>query len=208
MIAPTELSSGTPGLCDGLRAYLREKSDARLYALGDLSILRSRRLGFFCSAKCPATIIIQAYDAAVALREAGVTVVSGFHSPIEKDCLKFLLRGRQPVIICPARGIERMRLPREWQEPLAEGRLLLLSPFPASDRRVTAPLAQRRNEFVRTIADAILVVHASERSRTMEVCTTTIEQGTPLWVIDNPHNAGLLAAGARPFPMVDLANLW
>lgn len=205
---PVELSSDTPGLRDRLREHLREKSDAQLHALGDLNILRNRCLGFFCSIKCPPTMVIQAYDTAVALRDSGITVMGGFHSLIEKDCLKFLLRGQQPVIVCPARSIERMRLPREWREPLAEGRLLLLSPFASGDHRVTAPLARARNEFVAAIADALLVVHASEGGKTAELCSSAIGSGKPVWVIDNPHNAGLLAAGARPFPMVDLANLW
>jgi len=33
-------------------------------------------------------------------------VISGFHTPAEKECLRILLRGAQPIIICPARSIE------------------------------------------------------------------------------------------------------
>jgi hypothetical protein len=36
------------------------------------------------------------YDRAPAMREAGLCVVSGFHSPLERDVLHFLLKGRQP----------------------------------------------------------------------------------------------------------------
>ena len=32
-------------------------------------------------------------DLARALRDAGVVVVSGFHSPLERDCFEFLIRG-------------------------------------------------------------------------------------------------------------------
>ena len=52
------------------------------------------------------------------LRDAGVAVIGGFHSPIEKDCLDLLLRGTQPVIICPARNIENMRIGKEYRESL------------------------------------------------------------------------------------------
>jgi len=32
--------------------------------------------------------------AARRMRDEGVTVISGFHSPIEKECLRILLRGK------------------------------------------------------------------------------------------------------------------
>ena len=52
------------------------------------------------------------------------------------------------MVICPARSLEGMRVPREWRGPLAEGRLLLLSPFTEKSRRVTSGLAAARNKFV------------------------------------------------------------
>jgi hypothetical protein len=59
---------------------------------------------------------------------AGHCVISGFHSPVEQECLRILLRGKTPIILCPAR-ILPVRIPAEWQRPLAEGRMLLVSTF-------------------------------------------------------------------------------
>jgi hypothetical protein len=67
-------------------------------------------LALLCSVRCPGDLILAAYNLVVALRAAGVTVIGGFHAPMERECLR-LLRGRQPVIVCPARGVERMRVP-------------------------------------------------------------------------------------------------
>ena len=55
--------------------------------------------------------------------------------------------------------ISNFRLPADWKEPLAQGRLLFLSCFPAAHRRVTAELAARRNEFVAAIADQVWFAH-------------------------------------------------
>jgi len=33
-------------------------------------------------------------------------VVSGFHALMEKECLDLLLRGTQPIVICPLASIE------------------------------------------------------------------------------------------------------
>jgi len=70
----------------------------RIPALGNLDILRHNSTAFFCSSKCPGDLIVKTYDIAQILRDAGMTVISGFHSPMERECLTILLRGTQPVI--------------------------------------------------------------------------------------------------------------
>ena len=75
-------------------------------------------------------------DQAQKWRKHGRCIISGFHSPIEKECLYILLRGSQPIVICPARSLERMRIPVEWRESIVKGRLLLLSPFDSSQKRL------------------------------------------------------------------------
>jgi len=192
------LPQGDPAYPLTLREYCGDRAPATLAALGNLDILRQKKLALFCSVKCPGTLILQTYDLACALRDAGVTVISGFHSPMEKECLSLLLRGTQPVIICPARSIERMRLPAEWKIPLAEGRLLLLSPFGEKLRRVTANLAQRRNEFVAALADAIFIAHAAPGSKTEHFCHDVLTWGKPLLTLEGDENADLIARGARP----------
>ena len=82
------------------------------------------------------------------MRDAGIPVVGGFQTPLEKECLRLLLRGEQPVVVCPARSIENMRIPGDWRRPLSQDRLLILSPFPPSCKRPTAKLAAQRNDLV------------------------------------------------------------
>ncbi len=185
---------------------LAEQAPARIAALGNLEILRECKLALFCSVKCPGDLILKAYDAAQRLRDAGVTVIGGFHSPMEKECLALLLRGRQPIIICPARGLEKMRLPGEWKKPLDERRLLLLSPFEEKDRRVTARLAIKRNEFVAALADALLVAHAEAGGKTERFCHQALEWQKPLFVLASKEHEALLAAGAQVASAVTLAD--
>ncbi len=133
----------------------------QLSGVGNPEILSNSILALFCSMKCPGDLILKAYDLTKTLRDDGVTVISGFHSPVEKDCLRILLRGTQPVIICPARSLANLRVPGDWKRPLERGRLLLLSPFSAQHRRVTADLATRRNKFVAAIAAKVCFIHAN-----------------------------------------------
>lgn len=148
---------------------LGKAAPERLYALGDLSILHGQRTALFCSTRCPGEAILQALAAARRLRDEGVTVISGFHSPVERECLRILLRGTQPVILCPARGLEGMRLAADWKGALEAGRLLLLSPFADGPRRVTRQSAQRRNALVAALANRALVVHAAPGGQVAQV---------------------------------------
>ena len=97
---------------------------------GNLSLLDEPLTALFCSQRCPGDLILKTYDLARAMRDAGVPVIGGFQTPMERECLRLLLRGRQPVVVCPARGIDNMRVPRDWRAAIDDGRLLVLSPFP------------------------------------------------------------------------------
>ena len=133
----------------------------QLSAFGNLNLLALPKTALFCSARCPGHAIVAAYDQAARWRDAGRCIISGFHSPVEKECLRILLRGSQAIIICPARSLEKMRLTADWQKPLADGRLLILSCFSGNEHRITSTLAARRNEFVAALADEVWFAHVA-----------------------------------------------
>ena len=143
-----------------LKERLETAAPSRLWAIGNLGIFDERMVGLFCSVRCPGDAILAAYDSARKLRDEGVTVVSGFHSPVEKECLRILLRGKQLIVICLARALEKIRIPGEWRGALETGRLLLLSPFEKRPRRPTTESSHRRNELVAALSDEILIIHA------------------------------------------------
>ena len=62
-------------------------------SIGNNEILNNYKIGFLCSRKVPSNIILKTYDWAIAQRDAGKCVVSGFHSKIEKDVPHYLLKG-------------------------------------------------------------------------------------------------------------------
>lgn len=191
---------------EGLRFALGKDAPAKLTALGNKSLLAFRTLALFCSAKCPGNLILKTYDLARQLREGGVPVISGFHSPMEQECLRILLRGSQPVIICPARSLEQMRIPKDWCAPLNEGRLLLLSPFTPSNIRSTATLVKRRNLFVAALAEKVLAAHAAPSSKIESLCREIIGK-RPLLTLDSDSNDNLLRLGAAPIKISDVQQL-
>jgi predicted Rossmann fold nucleotide-binding protein DprA/Smf involved in DNA uptake len=174
-------------------------SISRLWTIGNRAILDQPLLGFFCSRQCPGDAIVRTYDLARGLRDAGIAVIGGFHSPMEKECLDLLLRGPQPIVICPAGSIEEMRFPSAWRRPIDDGRLLILSPFEANERRPTAALAEQRNHLVAVVASAVFIVHAARGSKIEQFCKGLREKGQPVWTFDNAENEALQQTGIRTF---------
>jgi predicted Rossmann fold nucleotide-binding protein DprA/Smf involved in DNA uptake len=157
-----------------------------------------RRLAFICSRLCPGDLIVKAYDFACSIRRSSMIVLSGFHSPIERDCLDTVLRGSNPIIICPARRLCDSRLPREWQKAIEAGRMLLLSPFNEKQKRATTELAAERNRFVASIADEILIAYAHPGSKTEALCGEVLASGKRVYTFNDPANRHLIEMGAAP----------
>lgn len=141
----------------------------QLTLVGNEDLLANYKTALFCSARAPGDALLRTFDTVRRFRDDGVTVISGFHSPIEKECLRILLRGRQPIIICPARAIETMRIPSECRPAFEAGRLLFLSPFIGQPRRVTRESALRRNELVAALADEACIAYAAPGGYTERV---------------------------------------
>ena len=202
MFAPLHIDQRNALYPSALHSYLIDRAPATITARGNLDTLLNRTptplVALFCSVQCSSAIILQTYDLAHTLRDAEVTVISGFHSPLEKECLNVLLDGTQPVIVCPARSIERLRLPAPWKAALLQGRLLLLSPFAEPQRRATIARAQVRNEVVAALADVLLITHATPGGRTERFCHTVRTWGKPLLALESHDNAHLFALGAFP----------
>ena len=199
----------TPGTSNYPAALQRCSDNGRLLtvtAQGNRDVLDNTLLGFFCSVRSPGDAILKTYDLARALRDTDATIIGGFQSPMEKECLDLLLRGTAPVVICPARGLNRMRTPKDWQKPLAEGRMLILSFFDGNIHRPTATIAARRNAYIAALADRILIAHAEPGGKTETLCKDALAQNKPVFVLDSPDNAHLIELGAIPISAEEVCD--
>ena len=171
--------------------------------MGDLSILDGPLLGFFCSVRCPGDAILRTYDLARALRSIDVTIIGGYQSSMEKEFLDLVLRGTARVVVCPARGLGNMRIPKGWKKPIAEGRLMLLSFFDDRIRRPTLSIANTRNDYIAALADRLLIAHAEPSGKTEQLCKAAIANGKPVFTLDSPDNANLIELGVVTVPAED-----
>lgn len=179
-------------------------------------------IALLCSGRCPGTVVVTALDLGSAIAQHRCLICSGFHSPVERECLKFLLAGTSPLVVCPARSTIGMRIPAAWKSALASGRLTIRSAFDEGveaqhhtpeagkvPRRQTKALAEQRNRFVAAISDAVLILHASPGGKLDRLATDLLTEGRkPVWTLDDPANHHLIAAGARPVSSDTVSKIW
>jgi predicted Rossmann fold nucleotide-binding protein DprA/Smf involved in DNA uptake len=133
----------------------------KLHCQGNAALLEQPLHALLCSRACPGAKIIEATDLAQSWRSKNRAVISGFHTAVEKECLRTFLRGPQAIIVCPARGIDPFQLPIEWQTKYRRSELLIVSPFDASIRRPTKETAEIRNKLVIDLATCVTIIHAT-----------------------------------------------
>jgi len=119
-----------------------------LFHRGNPALLEKPATAFLCSTKCPGDKVLEFYEWARRQCDEGGTVISGFHTPVEKDVLAILARRGANILWVPARDLPK-RTPKILQPAEAEGRLLILTPFPeGKPSRPTKASCEVRNRFV------------------------------------------------------------
>jgi predicted Rossmann fold nucleotide-binding protein DprA/Smf involved in DNA uptake len=133
-----------------------QHNDQSVAAIGNVDLLNRPKTGLLCSRKCPADKILEAYDRFKEwAANPETTIISSFHSPVEKECLRLLLKGPANLILCPAREIEHLQIPKDWKPALDADRMLILSPY--AEKRADRHTAQKRNKLVAQWADTLYV---------------------------------------------------
>lgn len=196
-----------------IRVFMGADAPSGLFHLGNVGILESFLTAFFCSVRCPGNLISESYDLAQKWRAENQPVIGGFHSPVEREVLKIMLRSTVPVCIVPARSLPK-RIPVAYRRGLDEGRLLLLSPFGAAQagpfdartKRATQESAALRNRVVASLAAKVFVAYAAPGSKTEAFCREMAGgdkpsaglRVKPCLTFDDPKTANLREMGFQP----------
>lgn len=161
----------------------------------------SSPIAFFCSQSCPGDVILRAQDWANACAHQSAPVIGGFHTPVERDVLRILLRGGASVTIVLARAAKGWRPPAPLntaiRDAIAAGLANIVSPFPETHRRTTAASAEVRNRYILTRAASVLFAHASAGGKTEALAAKAAAMGLPVFTLASPGNANLTAIGAQ-----------
>jgi len=139
-----------------------------MHSIGNDELLKLHKVAFLCSREFPAEVALKSCRWADEQREKGTCVISGYHSPIEKDVLRRLLQGTQPIIIAMAKGLKK--LDPEWDAAIAAGRLLVISRYADSVSHPCESKCYQRNRMMMELADKIVIAHASAGGNLERLC--------------------------------------
>jgi len=137
---------------------------ARIVGAGDTALLAEPLLGLIASRECPGHVLLETLDRVPGWVKAGRVIVSGFHSPLEQQVLRSMLRRKGRVVKVLARGMTDYRPQPEEREPLTTGRMLVITACLPDVRRTTRETALARNRLVLALAAEIVVPYVAEGS--------------------------------------------
>lgn len=173
--------------------------------VGNPHILRNKKIALLCSIKCPGSIILRTYDLMRDLRTRDVTVISGFRSPMERQCLNLLLRGTCGVVVCFPNRVPK-RLSADLKKALNDGRAFLCS-VPTQAGRATRKTAAECNRAAAAMADAVFVPYASPKGMTERICRELVQSSKPLFTFEGEHGTLLEGIGARAISVSSAVSL-
>jgi len=140
-----------------------------LHTLGNNNLLSLHKVAFLSSRSFPADLDPCVRQWADRQCANGVCVISGFHSSVEKKVLHYLLAGSQPIILALASGINR-HLESQFEEPLAAGRLLVITRYAASVTHPCQEKCYQRNRLMLQLADEVVIGYAAPGGNLERLC--------------------------------------
>lgn len=137
----------------------------QIVGAGETALLAEPLLGLISSRECPGHVLLETLDWVPEWVKAGRVIVSGFHSPLEQQVLRSMLRRKAGRIVkVLARRMSDYRPSSDEREPLATGRLLVITACRPDVRRTTRETALARNRLVLALASEVVVPHVAEGS--------------------------------------------
>jgi len=194
MVAPVEIREIAPPA--GLDSFFSEKS-RRLWSAGEPAILQGKLLGIISARQIDSDLALkssQLLKQLAYLKE--VAFIGGWHSPLEEEALRILLRQLAPVVFCVSKGLDRFVLRGDMNGRVSDGRLLLLSHCSPKAKRISRDASMRRNELVVALAAALLILSAPDGTASLKLAKSALRSGRAVLTIEHRMNKELLAAGA------------
>lgn len=132
--------------------------------LGNQELLKYYKIAFFASSKTKSSSVLPTLDWATEIAKREDTAVcSGFQSPLEKEVLSYLLKGKCGIIVGLNRGIYKI-IPERYKKGFEDGRILFISQEQNSIIKPSKRNGIKRNQYLMNIANEIVVASMSEES--------------------------------------------
>ena len=159
---------------------------------------------FFWTPKTPAMVSLQLFDIVDAMHEARLPIIGSFQTQQETGWMKTVGRGGQPIVFCPALDIFNMNFPLD--EMWFERRAIVVTPRSFAIRKPNAAMREERDEVIAALAEQVFIAHAPPKSKLESLARRLLSKGKPVFLVNVPENAELLALGAKGVSAEDVAG--
>lgn len=183
-----------------VRERLRSRAPKQIDGLGNPELLQGRILGILGSRALEAGVLLKVKGVLSGLcakgePERNLYFAGGWQSPMERECLEFLLAEEASVIYALPHNIRGFNSIEALGEALKAARLLVLSR--ESQNRPSRASNERRNRLVWAMSDALLVLHAPADSGTACMAAEALKAEVPVFLPKHPDHEHLFEAGAE-----------
>jgi len=188
------------------KSHLREKAPALLFGAGDKSLLQGGGLAIVGSRDVDFTGSEFTRTTAKECAQNSLTVVSGAAPGVDQIAMKSALAAGGKAIGIIADNLLKASLERQARYAIAQGQLVLISPY-HPQARLTVATAMGRNKLIYAMADYALVVSAEHnKGGTWAGAEEELKRSKPLTVFVRTGenvpsgNIKLLELGAQKWP--------
>jgi len=128
---------------------------------GDIGLLDGELVAFFASRRCDEQAQKLACEWAHSIAQTNAVVISGFHSPVEREVYRILDAYHRPVVVALARSLYR-KIPPLFEAAHREQRVLFISV--RDNARTSFSSSQIRNWYVADLASRVVFAPFREPS--------------------------------------------
>ena len=156
--------TGGAGQCCRLLVGMDADTLTHFDGVGNTELIDLPLLALIASRECPGDVFLETLERVPQWVQAGRVIVSGFHSPLEQQVLRSVLRRKGQVVKVLARGMLDYQPEPEEAESMAAGRMLVITACPPTVTRISRATALVRNRLVLAVATDYVVPHMADGS--------------------------------------------
>jgi len=147
-----------------LQVRLGDDAPLQFMAVGNTALLDAPLLGLIASRQCPGQVLLETLELAAQWARSQQVVLSGFHSPLDQQALRSMLRRKGRVVKLLALGMTDYHPTVKEREPLAASQMLVITACPPQVRRTTRATALARNRLVLALASEVVTPYVADGS--------------------------------------------
>jgi predicted Rossmann fold nucleotide-binding protein DprA/Smf involved in DNA uptake len=184
------------------------KGVPRLWYCGEISLLKTQLLGVVSARKIEPDLALKTAELLEQLTSIGLTFIGGWHSPLEEEALRVLLRTPAKIVFCVSKSLEKFVPSPDIDFLVTQGRGLLITHCSPKAARISRNASLRRNEVVLHLAKGLLVLSAPARSASLKLAQAAIALRKPVFTPEHRINDELLTAGALPATLENISQVF